>query len=161
MKRRGKCGELRPFPTVGCVRRKRPFSTQAQIGLSYALNFFSRKIFTRVFLSIASLIPPPPHAHTPVPGTTQQYHFFFFFSHTFNFQSLDKPWSQVSSLLPPGSCLQFLSRIGISNPTARRFFIQCCLLTLSRFPQVNLCTRRKNSHEFIRVCTWGDSNSRN
>ena len=24
---------------------------------------------------------------------------------------LDKPWSQVSSLLPPGSCLQFLSRI--------------------------------------------------
>ena len=26
--------------------------------------------------------------------------------------------------LPPGSCLQFLSRIGFSNPTARRFFIE-------------------------------------
>ena len=38
-----------------------------------------------------------------------------FFSHTFTFQVLDKPWSQVSSLLPPGSCLQFLSRIGFSN----------------------------------------------
>ena len=50
----------------------------------------------------------------------------FFFSHTFTFQLLDKPWSQVSSLLPPGCCLQFLSRIGFSNPTARRFFIECC-----------------------------------
>ena len=34
---------------------------------------------------------------------------------------LDKPWSQVSSLSPPGACLQFLSRIGFSIPTARRF----------------------------------------
>ena len=33
---------------------------------------------------------------------------------------LDKLWSQVSSLLPPGTCLQFLSRIGFSIPTARR-----------------------------------------
>ena len=49
---------------------------------------------------------------------------FFFpssFLHTSTFQLLDKPWSQVSSLLPPCSCLQFLSRIGFSNPTARRF----------------------------------------
>ena len=61
---------------------------------------------------------------------------------------------------PPGSCLQFVSRIGFSNPTDRRFFIECCKLTLSRFPQVNLCTR-KNPHEFMRVCTRGDSNSRN
>ena len=38
--------------------------------------------------------------------------------------------------------------------------IQCCQLTLSRFPQVNLCTR-KSPYEFIRVCTRGDSNSRN
>ena len=27
---------------------------------------------------------------------------------------------------PPGFCLQFLSRIGFSNPTARRFFIEGC-----------------------------------
>ena len=32
---------------------------------------------------------------------------FFYFSLTSTFQLLDKPWSQVSSLLPPGSCLQF------------------------------------------------------
>ena len=52
--------------------------------------------------------------------------FFFPFQHTFTLQLLDKPWSQVSSLLLPGSCLQFLSRIGFSNPTARRLFIECC-----------------------------------
>ena len=33
---------------------------------------------------------------------------------------LDKPWSLVSSLLPPGTCLHFLSRIEFSIPTARR-----------------------------------------
>ena len=35
---------------------------------------------------------------------------------------LDRPWSQVSSL-PPGTCLQFLSRIGFSIPTAHRFLL--------------------------------------
>ena len=89
------------------------------------------------------------------------YCFFFldFFSNTFTLQLLDKPWSQVASLLSPGSCLQFLSRIRFSNPTARRFFIECCWLTLSRFPQVNLCTR-KSPHTYVRVCTRGDLNSR-
>ena len=84
---------------------------------------------------------------------------FFFFSDTSTFQLLDKPWSQVSSLLSPGSYLQCLSRIGFSNPSARRFFIECCLLALSRFPQVNLCTR-KSPNKFIRVCTRRGSNSR-
>ena len=28
---------------------------------------------------------------------------------------------------PPGSCLRFLSRIGFSDPTGRRFFIECSL----------------------------------
>ena len=32
---------------------------------------------------------------------------FFFFPHIFTFQPVDKPWSQVSSHLPPGSYLQF------------------------------------------------------
>ena len=54
------------------------------------------------------------------------YYFFFFFSfsHTSTFQLLDKPWSRVASLLLPGSCV--LSLIGFNNPTARRFFIECC-----------------------------------
>ena len=51
-----------------------------------------------------------------------------FFSHTSTFQFLDKPWSQVSSLLPPGFAFIFYrtERRGFSNPTARRFFIECC-----------------------------------
>ena len=48
------------------------------------------------------------------------------FSYTSTFQLLDKSWSQMSSLLPPGSSLHFLSRVGFSNPTACRFFIECC-----------------------------------
>ena len=59
---------------------------------------------------------------SPYPSTRVFFFLFFFFSHTSTFQLLDKPWSQVSSLLPPSSCLQFLSRIGFSNPTARRMF---------------------------------------
>ena len=60
--------------------------------------------------------------------------FFFFSLNHFHFPAqlvlirgftlsdlLDKPWSQVSYLLPPATCLQFLSRIGFSIPTARRF----------------------------------------
>ena len=62
--------------------------------------------------------------------------FFGFFFHTHLLSSfLDKPWwSQVSSLLPPpGSCLQFLSRIGFGNPTAaRRFFISSVAHSRSR-----------------------------
>ena len=49
----------------------------------------------------------------------------FFHSH-FTFKLLDKPWSQVSSLLPPGSSHHFLSRRGFINRTARRVFIECC-----------------------------------
>ena len=54
----------------------------------------------------------------------------FFFYHHFYFpaqlvggftlsDALDKPSAQVSYLLPPGTFLQLLSRIGFSIPTAR------------------------------------------
>ena len=39
---------------------------------------------------------------------------------TYTFQILDKLWPQVSSLFPPGTCVQLLSRIELSIPTARR-----------------------------------------
>ena len=67
------------------------------------------------------------------------------------FQLLDRPWSQVSSLLPPGSCLHFLSRIGFSNPTARRFFIECCYNSRSRAFRQSICAQEKfptNLHEY-------------
>ena len=42
---------------------------------------------------------------------------------------LDKPWTQMSSLLPPGTCLHFYRTIGSSIPTARRFRSNVCYLT--------------------------------
>ena len=89
--------------TVGFVSRKRPFSTEAQIVLSYTVGKLfrlrmptggssrktrlfrldlpveklSRKFLHLLFEPIASPIQPQnthPHAHTPIPGTTQQYH---------------------------------------------------------------------------------------
>ena len=52
------------------------------------------------------------------PGTAWNYEVLFLFYHHFYFPAelvgsftlshlLDKPWSQVSALLPPGTCLQF------------------------------------------------------
>ena len=52
--------------------------------------------------------------------------FSFIILHTSTLEPLDKPWSQVSSLVPPVLSPSILSRIGFSNPTARRFFIECC-----------------------------------
>ena len=64
-------------------------------------------------------------------------------------------------------CRAFSSMVGAFNYIAHRVqhcssaFAECCYLTLSRFPQVNLCTTSKSSHEFLRVCTRRDSNTRN
>ena len=39
-----------------------------------------------------------------------------FFLHTSTFQLLDRPWSQVSSLFPPGYCLNFYRAEGSAAP---------------------------------------------
>ena len=50
--------------------------------------------------------------HMPLhPSDSTDHMFFFFFLHTSTFQLLDKPWSQVSSLLPP----RFLPSIFIAH----------------------------------------------
>ena len=60
-------------------------------------------------------------------------YFFFlsFHTHIYLIQLLDKPWCHRCRPFlpptPPGSRIQlFLSRIGFSNPTARRFFTERC-----------------------------------
>ena len=73
----------------------------------------------------------------------------FFFSHTFTFQLLDKPWSQVSSLLPPVSGLNFLSRIGFSNATARRHFMECLLLTHALALSASQSVHKKKSQRIV------------
>ena len=57
---------------------------------------------------------------------------FFFFSFLFRTLLLSSFWTSRSHrcrpfFSPPGPCLQLLSRIGFSTPTARRFFIECLL----------------------------------
>ena len=56
--------------------------------------------------------------------------YLLFFWRAFTFQLLVKSRGHgCRPFLPPSdSCLQFLSRIGFSNPTARRFFVECCYL---------------------------------
>ena len=51
----------------------------------------------------------------------------------------------ILSDLSPGSCLQFLSRVGFSNPTARRFFIECLLLTHALALSASQFVRKKKS----------------
>ena len=68
--------------------------------------------------------------------------YIYFFFHTSTFQLMDKPSSQVSSLLPPGSCLQFLSRIGFSNPTARRLSSSVAN-SRSRVSRKSICAQGK------------------
>ena len=60
-------------------------------------------------------------------GTLFFFFFSFFFSHTFTFQLLDKPWSQLSSLLPPGSCLQFFIAHRVQQSHCSSIFHQVLL----------------------------------
>ena len=70
--------------------------------------------------------------------------FFFFFVSLLLFQLLDKLWSQVSSLPPPGTRLQFLSRMGFSIPTARRLSSNVANSPLSRFPLIIFLCKKKS-----------------
>ena len=61
------------------------------------------------------------YMHKYMPGISRHFYFPAQPVGGFTLSDLpDKPWSQVSSL-PPCTCLQFLSRMGFSIPTARRF----------------------------------------
>ena len=68
--------------------------------------------------------------------------FIFFWPHFFC-QLLDKPWSQVSWLLPSRTFLQFLSRIGFRFPTPSRFSSNVAnSFMISCLSRVNLCRRK-------------------
>ena len=79
--------------------------------------------------------------------------FPFFFNHHFYFPAqlvggftlsdlLDKPWSQVSSL-PPGTCLQFLSRKGFSSVNFHRILLTHALVLSANQSQ------EKSPHEYV------------
>ena len=68
-------------------------------------------------------------------------------------QLLDKLWSQVSSLSPPGTCLQVLSRIGFSIPTVRRFSSNVAN-SRSRVLRYSIFLCKKKT---LRVCALGEN----
>ena len=88
--------------------------------------------------------------------SSYEYMYILFLFHTFLLSSFwTKPWSQVSSLLPPGSCFQFLSRIGFSNPTARQFFHR---VLLTHAPALSACQfvhKKKSLRIYTRMHSAG------
>ena len=86
--------------------------------------------------------------------------FLLFFLAHFYFPASDKPWSQVSSLLPLGSCLNFYLAYGSAIPLLVDFSSSVVANSRSRVFRKLICAQQKSRHEFIRVCTRGDSNSR-
>ena len=85
-------------------------------------------------------------------------HSFFIFCLTFTFPASGQ--AVVSGVV---SSPQYVPSVFIAHRVQHSHCsstsIECCLLTLSRFPRVNWCSR-KNPYEFIRVCTREDSKSR-
>ena len=65
------------------------------------------------------------------------------FNPTFTFQVLDKPWSQVSSLLPLGTCLHFFIAQGVEQVVV---FHQL-LLTRDLEQSTSLFFPRKSPHD--------------
>ena len=83
-----------------------------------------------------------------------------FFLHTSTFQLLDKPWSQVSSLLPPVLAFNAYRAQGSAIPLLVDF--HRVLLTHALALYASQFVLKKSPHEFIRVlhALGGDSNSR-
>ena len=89
-------------------------------------------------------------------GKKQSLSFFFFFSLTVRLASFwtSRVWSQVSSLFPPDYCLQFSSRIGFSNPTARRFSSSVAN-SRSRAFRKSICAQEKVSTNLYEYALGG------
>ena len=91
----------------------------------------------------------------------QKHRHFFLLSHTSTFQLLDKPWSQVSSLLPP----RYLSSMFIAHRVQQSHcssIVHRVLLTHALALSASQLVRtRKCPNEFIRACSRRGSNSRN
>ena len=84
-----------------------------------------------------------------IPGTINYKVYFFLFlfhTHTSTFHFLlDKPWLQVLSCLPLGPCLQFLSRMGFSNPAHCSSIFHRVLLTHALALSASQCVHREKS----------------
>ena len=89
----------------------------------------------------------------------RHFFFFFLFSHVY-FPASGQAVVKGVAPSPP----RFLPSICIAHRVQQShcssIFHRVLLTHALQFPQVNLCAKI-SPHEFIRVCTWGDWNSRN
>ena len=84
------------------------------------------------------------------------YHFYFAAQLVGDFtlsDLLDNSWSQMLSILSPGTCLQSLSSIWFSIPTARRFSPNVANSRCRAF-RLSLFSSKKKS---LRVCALGEN----
>ena len=79
----------------------------------------------------------------------------FFFSHTSAFQLLDMPWSQMSSLLPPGSYSQFFFAHRVQQSHCSSIFHRVLLTDALTLFRKSICAQENVPDEFMRVCTRG------
>ena len=83
--------------------------------------------------------------------------FFFFFCKHIYFPASEQA---VVTLLPPGSCLQFFSRIRFSNLIAHQFFIECLLLTHALALSASQHYFHRVNHSFACHFQWSVNHGR-
>ena len=83
--------------------------------------------------------------------------YFILFSAQSTFQLLDKPWSQVYVVpsSPCGSCFQFSSRIGLSNPALIVDFLSIVANSRSRAFRESICAQEKSPRIYTSVHSGG------
>ena len=88
------------------------------------------------------------------PPTVFLFIFLFFSTHL-----LSSFWTsrghRCRPFFPPGSCLQFLSRIGFSNATARRFFIRVSLTHALVLSASQFVRKKKSPRTYTSVRSGG------
>ena len=106
-------------------------------------------IFHRMCMSCLCVFPPSSHVRTDFPSQLVYRRLVYrrFYPQRFCGQ---KPWSQVSPLLPSATCLHFIAHTyriqRFSIPPCSLIFIKCCReLTVPSFPIFNLYARKSPS----------------
>ena len=116
--------------------------TRSSTGVPHVIHLFTRTLPPQRLparrVAVTYLL-----VHRSTVVVLSSHSFFLLFSHTFAFQILDTPWSQVSSLPLPGYCLQFLSRIRVGFIPLFVDFSSSVAILRSRAFRKSICIQKK------------------
>ena len=127
-------------------------NVQQQVGFHNRVSFFGRFVSTLDVFKKLTLLDLLVQRFAPM--------YIFIFSHTSTFQLLDKPWPQVSSLLPP----RFLPSVFIANRVQQSHcssIFHRVLLTHALAFSARQFVRKKKSPRIYTSMHTGGFNSRN